>query len=314
LPVATVGEQARDERPQQDQEPEARAAQVARLTGERDELGRQLAVVYSSKSWALTAPLRKLAEISRAYARGRAPAAATPSPRDEGNELPPPKLRIRVAGTDDVEWFRSSGEMAVADIAAALAGVGRSLDEFARVYDFGCGCGRISLPLTAIVPPARLTATDVDDEATEWLSARLPAARIQTNSALPPLPFADDSFDLIIGWSILTHLPENYQDEWLGELARVLSPGGVMLQTVHGPTHLDLVGAAADDPVRIALPGQGIVYFENYGPDLPFASYYQTTFHHPDYIREHWSKWVDVLDILSGAARPTHDMVVARAR
>ncbi len=312
--MATDGEQAPDEQAQQDRESGAHAAQVGRLTEERDELRRRLAVVYSSKSWALTAPLRKLARISRACARHRAPVPEMASSRYEDRNLPPPDLRIRVAGTEDAEWFRSSGEMAVADISAALAGVGRSLEGFARVYDFGCGCGRISLPLTAIVPPASLTATDVDSEATQWLAARLPTARIQASSALPPLPFAENSFDLIIGWSILTHLPEQYQDAWLEELARVLSPGGVMLQTVHGPTHFDLVGAAADDPVRNALPTEGIVYFENYGPDSPFGSYYQTTFHHPDYIRRHWSKWVDVLDILPGAARPTHDMVVTAAR
>jgi SAM-dependent methyltransferase len=299
---------------QRDLEPADILAEEGRLTAERDALKRQLEVVYSSKSWALTAPMRKLAEFSRAYVRGPAPVAATPPPRDEDPGLPPPELRIRVTGSDDAEWFRLSGKMAVEDIAAAVAGViGRPLDEFARVYDFGCGCGRISLPLSAIVPPARLTATDADSEAIDWLSARLPGAQIQVNSALPPLPFADNSFDLIIGWSILTHLPEDYQDAWLGELARVLSPGGVMLQTVHGPTHFDLVGAAADDPARNALPEQGLFYFENYGSDSPFAPYYQTTFHHPDYIHRHWSKWVDVLDILPGAARPTHDMVVTSA-
>jgi SAM-dependent methyltransferase len=135
-------------------------------------------------------------------------------------------------------------------------------------------------------------------------------AHARTNGPLPPIPFPDNSFDLIIAWSVLTHLPEPYQDAWLAELSRVLSSSGVMLLTVHGPTNFDIVGAAADDPARIALPEKGFIYFENYGSDSPFAPYYQTTYHHPDYIRRRWAQWLDVLAILPGAARPTHDMVV----
>jgi SAM-dependent methyltransferase len=283
------------------------------LTQERDELARQLEVVYSSKSWALTAPMRKVAALARARASGE-PSMAPTLPARAAVGLPPPELRTRVAGGDDADWFRSSGRMALEDMSAALAAVNRSLLDFARIYDFGCGCGRISLPLVEMVPPARLTATDADGDAVEWLRARLPAARVETNGDLPPLPFADGSFDLIIGWSVFTHLPEHYQDAWLAELARVLSPNGVMLLTVHGPTHFDIIDAPLDDPKRKALPEEGIIYFENYGPDSPFAPYYQTTYHHPDYIREHWSQWVDVLDIRPGAARPTHDMVVTAAR
>lgn len=204
--------------------------------------------------------------------------------------------------------------MALEDISAALATVDRSLGELGRIYDFGCGCGRISLPLVKIAPAANLTATDADVEATNWLRGRLPSANIAANGALPPLPFADDSFDLIIGWSVVTHLPEDYQDAWLAELARVLTPGGTMLLTVHGPTHFEIIDAPEDDPNRTALSEKGFVYFENHGPDSPFAPYYQTTYHHPDYIRDHWSQWVEVVDILPGAARPSHDMVITRPR
>jgi SAM-dependent methyltransferase len=282
-----------------------------RLTEERDELKRQLDVVHASKSWMLTAPMRRIALAARSRRQAGSPTAATAPEPNPDPDLPPPALRARVAGTDDARWFRQSGAMALEDITAALARVDRSLAQFTSIYDFGCGCGRITLPLTDVISPARVTATDSDAEATAWLSTRLPSSRIQANRALPPLPFADDTFDLIIGWSIFTHLPEDYQDAWLAELARVLSPGGMMLQTVHGPTHFDLTGSPADDPIRNTLPDRGFIYFENYGSDSPFPQYYQTTFHHPDYIRERWSRWFDVLDILPGAARPTHDMVLS---
>jgi SAM-dependent methyltransferase len=289
-------------------------AQVSQLTEERDTLKRRLQIVHSSRSWALTAPVRRLAAWARSHTGGGTSIAAPPAKREPDIDLPPPLLRARVTGSEDAEWFRSSGRMALEDISAALADVSRSLGEFTQIYDFGCGCGRISLPLTDAVGPLRLTASDADSEAIEWLSARLPAARIEVNDALPPPPFVDDTFDLIIGWSVFTHLPERYQDEWLAALARLLAPNGVMLLTVHGPTHFDLAEVPSDDPRRMALPEEGIVFFENYGPDSPFAPYYQTTYHHPDYIYEHWSKWINVVGIRPGGGRPTHDMVVATAR
>jgi SAM-dependent methyltransferase len=280
--------------------------EVQRVAAERDDLRRQLDVVYSSKSWTLTAPMRRIAEILRARDR--------PRHKDVVPDLPPTDLRARVTGSEDSEWFWSSGQTALEDISDALASVGRSLEDFERIYDFGCGCGRIILHLIGQMPPTRITGTDSDSDAVAWLKTKLPTARIENNGALPPLPFDDNSFDLIIGWSVFTHLPESYQDEWLAELARVLAPGGVMLQTVHGMSHFDVVEAPEDDPIRTALPEKGIFYLENYGEDSPFASYYQTTYHHSDYIRAHWSQWVDVRNILPGAARPTHDMVVLEAR
>lgn len=311
----------------------ARSAEIERLTAERDHLAAKLDEVLTSRSWALTAPLRNLMLAGKKRVRGEAaapPPVASPAPAperqpaappepaappappepEESPDLPPPALRARVTGTEREEWFRSSGAMAIEDISSALATLGRSLDDFQRIYDFGCGCGRISLPLSDLVPASRLTATDADVEATDWLRGRLPEAGVAANGDLPPLPYGDDSFDLIIGWSVMTHLPEDFQDAWLAELARVLAPGGTMLLTVHGPTHFDKVDAPADDPSRVALHEKGIVYFENYGPDSPFAPYYQTTYHHPDYIRDHWSQWLEIADIIVDGARPTHDMVV----
>jgi SAM-dependent methyltransferase len=285
------------------------AGDLRQVTEERNDLAKKLEIVYGSRSWTLTAPLRKLATAGRKRIRGIEPNAEAQSPRPSG-DLPPGELRARVTGSEDEHWFRSSGAMALEDIGAALSTTGRSIADFDRIYDFGCGCGRISLPLADLAPNACLTATDADPEATAWLRERLTSGNVAANGDLPPLSFTDDSFDLIIGWSVMTHLPEDYQDAWLAELARVLAPGGTMLLTVHGPTHFDVVDAPADDPNRTALHEEGIVYFENYGPDSPFAPYYQTTYHHPTYVREHWSQWLTVVDILPGAARPTHDMVI----
>ena len=290
---------------------------VRALERECAELGRRLDVVYASRSWRLTAPLRLIAAWVRRLrpARGRAGARDHGAAPGEEARYPPAALRARVAGTADLDWFKESAQMGLDDIDAALIASGTQLAAFERIYDFGCGCGRLTIPLATRVGAERLTATDNDATATAWLGARLPGARVEASPTLPPLAYADGEFDLIIGWSIFTHLPEDYQDAWLPELARVLVPGGLALLTVSGMTSFDVLGAAADDPVRNALPGAGFIYYDkNYGPDSPFEPYYQTAFHHPHYIRRHWSRWLEVVDVRAGAARPAQDMVVLRSR
>jgi len=291
---------------------------VVELEHERDELRRALEVVYGSRSWRLTAPLRRAAELRRR--RRRRPGTAVVQSRGAGasdDELgyPPAALRERVAGSPDLDWFRLSAAMAIEDIDDALSSTGRRLEDFQSIYDFGCGCGRLTLPLADRLGAGRLSASDSDAEAIAWLRERLASARVTRNPPLPPLGHGEGEFDLIVGWSVFTHLPEDYQDAWLEELDRVLAPGGIMLQTVSGPTSFDVSGAALDDPVRNALSSEGFIYYEgNYGADSPFASHYQTSFHHPAYIRGRWSRWFEVLDVRAGGARPSQDMVVLRSR
>ncbi len=243
--------------------------------------------------------------------------------------LPPPDLRIRVAGTDDPGWFVKSGAMAAQDFDRALGTVGRALDQFSRVYEFGCGCGRVTAHLRRRLGSALRAVTDVDTDALDWLRPQLPDVEVRGNDALPPLEFADASFDLVLGWSVFTHFPEDFQDAWLAELARVTAPGGYVLQTVNGAANLewsrqhalhdwsyhkriaDPTAFALDD-IDAALADRGFVSWReaDWHPWLP--DYYHTTFHTPRYVREHWSRWFTVVAVLEGQARTNHDMVVLR--
>jgi ubiquinone/menaquinone biosynthesis C-methylase UbiE len=144
------------------------------------------------------------------------------------SDFPPSELRIRSTGRQDAEWFRSSGGLVVEAISEYLSNINRSLSDCTHIYEFGCGCGRITVPLTDIVSPASVTATDTDSQAIEWLDARLPEARIETNGVLPPLRFPDNSFDLIIVFGVFRHIPEDHKSPWLAEFARVCAPDGVV--------------------------------------------------------------------------------------
>ena len=73
--------------------------------------------------------------------------------------------------------------------------------------------------------------------ASRTLSGRGTAAI--ASDGLPPLPFDDARFDLVLGYSVFTHLNVQYQDAWLGELRRLVRPGGILLLSISGPRMLE---------------------------------------------------------------------------
>lgn len=107
-----------------------------------------------------------------------------------------------------------------------------------RVLDVGCGPGNLLVALSADTPEL-LVGVDVDTiflrvgrseiEKLIEKSAMTPAL---LRAALPTLPFADASFDLVTCFLVMPHVPDDRVA--LTELARVLKPGGVLAISGHG--------------------------------------------------------------------------------
>lgn len=95
-----------------------------------------------------------------------------------------------------------------------------------RLLEVGCGEGRgIDLLLPAI---ENYTAIDKIQGAVEALRQRYPQGNFVA-AHLPPLPFADCSFDSIVTFQVIEHIEADVF--FLRELYRVLKPGGVLLLT-----------------------------------------------------------------------------------
>ena len=229
--------------------------------------------------------------------------------------LPTPGSMFRVAGSTDPVWFESSGQMTVADFSAALARLGRRFEDFSDIYDFGCGCGRVMRWLRRDLKDSRIYGSDIDEESVSWIQKHIPGVDVRLSGYLPPLSFDDAFFDLVLGYSVFSHLDEDYQDGWLAELRRVTRPGAVLLLTVHGPHNWRYTKASVALPDLNQLEAQlerGFLHWRGDGWENHFPDYYHTSWHLPEYVRDRWSRWFDVLDVLEGQARPTQDMVVLR--
>ena len=116
------------------------------------------------------------------------------------------------------------------------------LIELGDVLDAGAGDGATA---QLIAPRARsVTCVDVSETLIDAARVRLaghPNAKAEIGD-LVELPFADASFDQVLALNVLTHLRAPARA--LGELARVLRPGGrLVLVTLAAHEHLDVTSS-----------------------------------------------------------------------
>ncbi len=223
---------------------------------------------------------------------------------------PPPRLQIRVSGEYN-SAFIEHGEILLGYLNSALSRVDKDLTSFDKVLDFGCGCARLLRALHyQAAPSQKLYGTDIDQEAIEWCRANYSkTAEFTVNPVMPPMTYVDDMFDLVYSVSIFTHLPEAMQHSWLKELQRVTKPGGYLLLTTHGEKHFHKV----PEESRQAALAKGFHYHQ-VGNTEGLPDFYQVAYHMPEYIRDHWSAYFDILDIQERAVDDHQDIVLCRKR
>lgn len=154
-----------------------------------------------------------------------------------GPPLPPGELIELVAGHRRADWFLRGGRSASRVIREMAARDGLGVMRAKDVLDFGCGVGRIMRHWKGVRGP-RFHGCDYNPRLVDWCRKNLKFADFRTNTLAGPLPYDPGSFDLVYAFSVFTHLTEPLQRYWMGEMRRVLRPGGLLYLTVHGEHYL----------------------------------------------------------------------------
>ena len=112
------------------------------------------------------------------------------------------------------------------------------------MLDLGSGWGRISRVLLSAMPPGQLFAADVDQEMTALVNVSLPGVNALTVTPEPPTVLATGSMDVVVAFSVFSHLSGPAHEAWAREIGRLLRPGGVAAITVLGEDFIDVVEGA----------------------------------------------------------------------
>ncbi|MGO9974555.1 MAG: class I SAM-dependent methyltransferase [Solirubrobacteraceae bacterium] len=162
------------------------------------------------------------------------------------------------APTYDAKWGIDFGQTGQDQVLGKLRKVlGRELEDgFDRALEIGAGTGYFSLNLVQAGVVREATCTDISPGMVATLSenaARLGLATVRAARAdAERLPFADQSFDLVLGHAVLHHLPD--LPRAFTEFRRVLAPGGLIVFAGEPSRYGDRLARIPKQSARLLAP------------------------------------------------------------
>jgi SAM-dependent methyltransferase len=226
--------------------------------------------------------------------------------------------RVRVAATADPILFESMGVSVCLAMRRALREYfSRDYTDYQAILDWGCGCARVAR-FVAEFGPRKLVGIDIDPDNIQWCQNNVTRAEFAHIALDPPTRFAGETFDLVYGISVFTHLAEIDQDRWLAELQRITKPGGAVLMSIQ--SEIAFFRADSDFQRFLALEKNGFYVYgrcsdlDEVMPEMKESEYYKNVFHSRRYIYEHWSRYFEIVDVMDAVIAGHQDLVIMRRR
>ncbi len=226
-----------------------------------------------------------------------------PKADDNGVPIPPSWLTQAFTLKPNSLSYLDKGANTAKMVVELLAEAGVTLTASSCVLDFGCGAGRVARALR------KETATDIvgydlHTAAIDWCRAHMPYGRWEHGKQTPPLDEQSGSFDLIMAFSVLTHLDEHHQDLWLAEWRRLLKSNGIAIVTFRSEHFLEKImkperPAAAEYVTKLSdqLAAGGFAYVTDDGWAGVFPEYYQDAYHSIEYVKTRWGRDFNIVAI-----------------
>jgi predicted O-methyltransferase YrrM/SAM-dependent methyltransferase len=191
--------------------------------------------------------------------------------------------------------------------ARMLIDTARSLGVTPRAFlDLGCASGRVTRHTALELPEMKTMGCDINRLHVEWCNRYLPpSVTTFQNHSIPSIPLESNSVDIVSAYSVFTHI-EAMETTWLMEIRRILRPGGIAWITLHTEGTLQdmtpdwplwrpvMEHPEADkliDKEKRDFPGDRLVVRW-----LAGRSYSSNVFYKEAYVRQHWSRIMEVAD------------------
>lgn len=118
-----------------------------------------------------------------------------------------------------------------------------SFENVSSFLDFACGYGRFTRFLVQEMPAEKIWVSDIYANAVKFQKEYLGVNGIVSTS-IPEEYAIEQKFDCILANSFFSHMPERTFATWLQNLYNLLTPGGILLFSVHGeellPSHVPM--------------------------------------------------------------------------
>lgn len=194
----------------------------------------------------------------------------------------------------DYRKYWKDGEQTAIEI---LESVDPYLPDNINILDWGCGPARITRHLRKHAQDATIYACDPNIETIVWNQKNIPDIHFEVQEKYPPLPFPDAYFDLVIGFSVLTHIPGQDQRKWLHEIHRILKPNGIAWLTTHG--HYFIQRLSKKEKIEIETKGVYNTYYHQPGHRM------MSTYHLPEKWEKELEEKFEILEYWDGEKNPT---------
>jgi SAM-dependent methyltransferase len=222
---------------------------------------------------------------------------------------PPARLMQRVAATEDPMFFKVGGLQSFGEFLGPICRHRRSRS-VSRLLDWGCGCGRVAAHFLLEPGGPAVYGCDIDREAITWCAAHLEPGQFASIEPWPPTPYGDGMFDVVVSFSVFTHLARDVQRAWLAEMRRIIAPDGLFLASTHGDFAATFAGLERSpqllrDGIADDIPEDSL---DGIAPKGYYRGVYQTR----EYTTRAWSRSFEILEYVERGMGNFQDLVVMR--
>lgn len=188
------------------------------------------------------------------------------------------------AASDAMRTYLVSGDVMVRDLDAALRDQGRSLGGVDSFLEFACGHGRFTRFLVTRLPSDRVTVSDINAAAVEFERQTFGVHGFPSVASAADLAH-DGRYEIVFVASLFSHLAIDHWNAWLRRLYELLTPGGLLVFSTHGPYARDVIyGERWRD--QIEESADGFAFLRTNETDGRLAvTYYGSAFQTEDYVR-----------------------------
>jgi len=197
-------------------------------------------------------------------------------------------------------------------------------DNKTTFLDFACGYGRHVRFFMKDIYPGNLYGSDVRPDFIDICRSTFSCDKIDDiifdlNNPLPPLRYNAETFDMILAYSLFSHLSENAHIAWLSEFSRILKPDGLLFLTIRQQYFLTSLGKNigryknlknyelflyekfGGKDIQERFDNGEYIYYPTGGGNNLTGDFYGDTIIPTKYI---YNKWVDCFDIIEHCEDP----------